>query len=82
LKEALNEDSFSYDESAGIEKARQAVVEYAKNQGSITAKDVILASGCSMALEMCMLVLANRGENILIPRPAWNYTSETFETDK
>lgn len=72
LKEALNEDSFSYDESAGIEKARAAVVEYSRHEGDV--KDVILTSGCSMAIEMCMLALANRGDNILIPRPAWNYT--------
>lgn len=71
LKEALTEDSFSYDESAGIEKARAAVVEYSRHEGNI--KDVILTSGCSMAIEMSFRALANPGENILIPRPAWNY---------
>lgn len=74
LKEALDHDKFSYDESAGIQAARAAVVDYSRNQGNITTKDVILTSGCSMAIEMSMLALANPGENILLPRPAFNYT--------
>lgn len=74
LKEALDLDKFSYDESAGIKAARAAVVEYSRNQGNITTKDVILTSGCSMAIEMALLALANPGENILLPRPGWNYT--------
>lgn len=35
-------------------------------------QDVILTSGCSHALEMCILVLADTGQNILIPRPGFS----------
>jgi tyrosine aminotransferase len=49
------------------------VAEYSKHQGEVTAEDVILSSGCSHALEMTVLTLASPGENILIPRPCYNY---------
>lgn len=75
LQEALKVDTFSYDASPGLEIARQAVADYSQHMGEITAKDVILTSGCSMALEICFRGLANSGENILVPRPAWNYTT-------
>jgi tyrosine aminotransferase len=42
---------------------------------NVTANDVILTSGCSMAIEMAIKALANPGENILIPKPAWHYTT-------
>jgi len=34
-------------------------------------QDVILCSGCSCALDLCISVLANRGQNILVPRPGF-----------
>lgn len=60
-----------------MESARQSVAEYVSQNclDILTADDVILTSGCSMALEMCFRALANPGENILIPRPCWNYTT-------
>lgn len=33
---------------------------------------MILTSGCSHALEMCVEGLANPGDNILIPRPGFS----------
>ena len=78
IAEAVQSDKFSYDESAGIREARQAVAEYSQQANhKITFSDVILTSGCSMAIEICMSSLANAGENILIPRPAWNYITWT-----
>lgn len=35
-------------------------------------EDIILTSGCSHALEMCINVLANPGDNILIPQPGFS----------
>jgi tyrosine aminotransferase len=49
------------------------VAEYSKHQGIVTADDIILTSGCSHALEMATLTLVSPGENILIPRPCYNY---------
>jgi hypothetical protein len=34
----------------------------------ITSDDVIIASGCSSAVEMAISVLLNEGDNILVPR--------------
>lgn len=35
-------------------------------------QDVILTSGCSQAIELCLAVLANPGQNILVPRPGFS----------
>ena len=70
---------------AGLELSREAVAEYVnenyknstvyeENQ-PITINDVILTSGCSMALEMCFRVLANPGDNILFPKPCMGYST-------
>lgn len=73
LAEAVKRDKFSYDESAGGINARQAVADYRKCDGNISAADVFLTSGSSMAIEFAFMTLAEPGENILIPRPAFNY---------
>lgn len=74
IREGLDRDKFSYDDSVGCPEARKAVAEYCSYMGDIKPSDVILANGCSMALEMSFLALANPGENILIPCPGFNYT--------
>jgi tyrosine aminotransferase len=80
LNEALFKDNFAYTVSSGSKPARHAVAEYVnKNTNeNVSSDDVILTSGCSTALEICFRALANPGENILIPRPAWNYTFVLF----
>ncbi|CAA3033088.1 tyrosine aminotransferase, partial [Olea europaea subsp. europaea] len=35
-------------------------------------KDVVLCSGCSCALDLAITVLANPGQNILVPRPGFS----------
>lgn len=73
MENALKKDNFAYDESFGLLDARKAVVKYTGDE-KITPSDIILTSGCSMAIEMCIKALVDVGENILIPRPGWNYT--------
>ncbi len=34
-------------------------------------KDIILTNGCSHALEMCINVVADANDNILVPRPGF-----------
>jgi tyrosine aminotransferase len=75
IKEAADIDKFGYHVSAGLEIARSAIAEYSQHQGHVVADDVFLASGGSMTIEMCVRALANPGDNILVPRPAWNYTT-------
>lgn len=36
------------------------------------SQDVVLASGCSGAIDLAICVLANPGQNILIPRPGFS----------
>ncbi|KAG5682905.1 hypothetical protein PVAND_012223 [Polypedilum vanderplanki] len=74
IKNALVKDSFSYYPTNGIKEAREAVADYvSKNGDQVNADDIILTSGGSSSLELCFYVLANPGENILIPTPSFNY---------
>lgn len=74
IKRAAEKDKFSYYHTMGIKEARQAVASYVNRMGAdVTSDDVILTSGGSSALEMCFLALANAGENILVPKPCFNY---------
>ncbi|KAJ8729335.1 hypothetical protein PYW08_000916 [Mythimna loreyi] len=66
----LNE-SRNYGPTVGHWDARQAVAEYSAHQGSVTADDVILCSGCSHAIELALSVIAEAGQNVLIPRPGY-----------
>lgn len=62
-----------YGPSVGYESARKAVAEYVSTPTStVEAKDVILTSGCSGALDLCITCLANPGQNILVPRPGFS----------
>ena len=62
-----------YAPSTGYVESRQAVAKHInKNPNlSITSDDVILCSGCSCSLDLCITVLANPGDNILVPRPGF-----------
>ena len=62
-----------YAPSTGYVESREAVAKHInKNPNlSITSDDVILCSGCSCSLDLCISVLANPGENILVPRPGF-----------
>ncbi|XP_033201859.1 tyrosine aminotransferase isoform X2 [Bombus vosnesenskii] len=62
-----------YAPSTGHQSAREAVAEYSSSEFvKVDAKDVILCSGCSCALDLCITALARRGQNILIPRPGFS----------
>lgn len=56
----------------GYLDAREAIAKYISQSGErVEAKDVIICSGCSQALELAISVLASPGQNILIPRPGF-----------
>ncbi|XP_074644544.1 tyrosine aminotransferase-like isoform X2 [Tubulanus polymorphus] len=73
VKEVLEAGkSNGYVPAVGIESTRAAIAQYYNTEEApLTSKDVILTSGCSSALEMCITVLANPGQNILVPRPGF-----------
>ncbi|XP_066251351.1 tyrosine aminotransferase [Euwallacea similis] len=64
-----------YNAGVGSEIARKAVAEYLSFDGvQYQPKDIILCSGCSCSLELCITALADpiRGHNILMPRPGFS----------
>lgn len=63
-----------YTPSYGSETARVAVAKYCSRPDDLVYKpsDIILTNGCSHSLDLCITVLANRGQNILIPRPGFS----------
>ncbi|KAG5684926.1 hypothetical protein PVAND_014134 [Polypedilum vanderplanki] len=75
ISDAALNDKFSYVECLGSRIARQAVADYSQHMGKITADDIILTTGCSMAVEVAIRSLANPDENVLVPRPSWNYST-------
>lgn len=78
IKAAVDLDTFRYNPGVGMIEAREAVAEY--YGGNISPDDVVLASGCNHALEMCILTLVAPGENLLIPRPCYSYCPLTRGT--
>jgi len=78
VSEAIHESIASgkrngYAPSTGYPEAREAVAKHInKNPNlSIKGEDVVLCSGCSCSLDLCISVLANPGDNILVPRPGF-----------
>ncbi|XP_020915561.1 tyrosine aminotransferase isoform X2 [Exaiptasia diaphana] len=62
-----------YAPSTGYLKTKQAIVKFCSHPNAeVEAKDVVLSSGCSNALEMAIDVLVNPGENILLPLPGFS----------
>ena len=58
--------------STGLLAARKAIAATVTLPDCrVTEDDVIIASGCSGALELAISVLVNEGDNILSPRPGF-----------
>ncbi|XP_014212261.1 tyrosine aminotransferase isoform X2 [Copidosoma floridanum] len=74
VQESVESQAYNgYAPSAGFQEARLAVAEYYSDQHvQIDPSDVILCSGCSSALDICITALAREGQNILLPRPGFS----------
>ncbi|XP_021264684.1 tyrosine aminotransferase isoform X3 [Numida meleagris] len=74
MKEALDSGRYNgYAPSVGYQSCREAVAAYYScPEAPLEAQDVILTSGCSQAIELALAVLANPGQNILVPRPGFS----------
>lgn len=81
VRESLDSYKWNgYGPSAGHLDARKAVADYVSpHQGFVTPADVILTSGCSSALDICLTVLGADGDNILCPRPGFSIYSTLSE---
>eukprot|EP01095_Lingulamoeba_sp_RSL-Kostka_P001239 TRINITY_DN11769_c0_g1_i1.p1 TRINITY_DN11769_c0_g1~~TRINITY_DN11769_c0_g1_i1.p1 ORF type:complete len:423 (+),score=126.35 TRINITY_DN11769_c0_g1_i1:90-1358(+) len=65
--------SNGYMHSAGLVEARKALAEqYKLENKNITADDVIIASGCSGAIELSMVATGNPGDVFLFPSPGFS----------
>jgi len=65
--------SNGYAPSIGYKEAREAVAEFITAETApVNADDICLACGCSDALNLAITVLANPGDNILMPRPGFS----------
>jgi len=58
-----------YAPSTGYLESRQAVADHIGD--GIGPEDVVLCSGCSCSLDLCISAVANPGQNILVPRPGF-----------
>ncbi|XP_076655272.1 tyrosine aminotransferase [Halictus rubicundus] len=74
VQESLVSELYNgYAPSTGYQSAKEAVAEYSSNEFvKVKPEDVILCSGCSCALDLCITALAREGQNILIPRPGFS----------
>lgn len=62
-----------YPPATGYEKTRAAIAKrYTRPEAPLEAKDVIVASGCSGALELVFSALAHEGQTILLPQPGFS----------
>ncbi|XP_031345368.1 tyrosine aminotransferase [Photinus pyralis] len=73
--EAVTDGKYNgYGPTVGTDESRKAVAKYLSFDGvEYDFKDVILCSGCSSSLDLCITALADskRGHNIVIPKPGF-----------
>ncbi|XP_061577271.1 tyrosine aminotransferase [Cololabis saira] len=74
VKDAIDSQKYNgYAPSVGYLKSRQVVANfYSCPEAPLEAEDVILASGCSQAIDLAISVLCNPGDNILVPCPGFS----------
>ncbi|XP_073440924.1 tyrosine aminotransferase [Dendrobates tinctorius] len=74
MKDAIDSQKYNgYAPSIGYQCSREVIAKYYTcPEAPLEAKDVILTSGCSQAIELALAVLANPGQNILVPRPGFS----------
>ncbi|EEY65896.1 tyrosine aminotransferase, putative [Phytophthora infestans T30-4] len=72
-----------YIHSAGSETARVAIAQHFGNKRApLTMDDIIIASGCSGAIEIALRGLLNSGDNILLPKPGFPLYQALCEAHK
>lgn len=73
IVEALQNYSCNgYLHSAGSVECREAIAKrYSTLESPLTADDVVVAGGCSAALDLAISALCNPGTNIVVPKPGF-----------
>lgn len=71
VNRAMRENMCSYAPSSGIPEAVESVERAARAKGIDNILDVFVTTGASEAIELCLMALVNRGENVLTPAPGY-----------
>jgi tyrosine aminotransferase len=74
ISECINEKSCdSYQSTIGSEAVCTAVAKYSSRPDHLIYKpsDIIAVNGGNEAIDFCISVLANPGQNVLIPKPGF-----------
>jgi alanine-synthesizing transaminase len=83
---AMNNHKNYYADSMGELEAREAIVKHNNKIGiDCTTDDIILTTGVSEGIQLCVGALLNRGDNMLIPSPSYPLYSgvlDLFEGEK
>ena len=75
-------DYNGYTNSQGVAAARRAVAEgFTTPEAPVREEDVIIASGCSGALEIAIKAFVSEGDNILLPRPGFSLYQTLTESN-
>lgn len=70
---AIKDNKNGYADSLGTLEARQAIIEEASRNGikNLADDDVVIGTGVSEVIEMCLSALTDPGENFMIPNPGY-----------
>jgi len=72
IKLVCEKSQNGYGASAGSESARAAIAKrYSSKNCEYKPEDIIIASGCSGALEIAVNGMLNEGDNLLMPKPGF-----------
>lgn len=74
VREVLVGEKFDgYPPATGLAIAKEAIARrYTHAQAPLSASDVIIASGCSGALEIAISAIAHSGQALLLPQPGFS----------
>ena len=82
VKKALLENAdkaVAYCDLKGMPNAREAICEYHKGKGiqGITPDDIYIGNGVSELVQMSLLALLNKGDEVLMPSPSYSLWSNS-----
>ncbi len=69
VEKAMRDGHNGYAPSAGLPSALEAIRADAERRGMSTVRSALITYGVSEAIDFCLTVLVNRGENVLVPSP-------------
>lgn len=73
VKELVDDHSANgYIPSVGLSSARRAIASYnSTSDYTVHEEDVVIASGCSGAIDLALTAIIDEGDNVLVPKPSF-----------